>query len=128
MPPVLIFDGECNLCCASVRLLAQAEGALRFAAYQSEAGRLLLARHGVPTDEVESVVLVQDDGSVTRGSSAALRSLAHLEGMWRFGAHLERVPKPLREGAYGFVSRHRHRWFGRRSACIPPPGKAHRFL
>jgi predicted DCC family thiol-disulfide oxidoreductase YuxK len=30
------------------------------------------------------------------------------------------VPKPLRDGVYAWVARHRYQWFGKRDVCMIP--------
>ncbi len=56
--PILLFDGVCNLCNGSVQWVIRhdPQAQFRFASLQSTAGAALLARHGLPTDALESVV------------------------------------------------------------------------
>ena len=60
--PVVLFDGVCNLCDASVTFLIDRDPAarLRFASLQSEAGRRLLAAYDIDRATTDSVVLVED--------------------------------------------------------------------
>ncbi|RZL12977.1 MAG: DUF393 domain-containing protein, partial [Hymenobacter sp.] len=48
-PPVLLFDGVCNLCNGLVQFIIRhdPQARLRFAALQSEAGCALLAANGL---------------------------------------------------------------------------------
>ncbi|WP_338739553.1 thiol-disulfide oxidoreductase DCC family protein [Haloplanus salilacus] len=119
--PVVLFDGVCNLCNGLVAFLVprDPEGRLQFAPLQSEAGQELLARHGLPTDEFDSFVLVEDDRAYTK-SDAAIR-LAELLG-WpyrvaRVGGFL---PARLRDRLYDVVAANRYDWFGRRDRCMIP--------
>ena len=54
--PVLLFDGVCNLCNASVQwvLLRDPRGIFQFAALQSEAGQALLRRFGLSTSQYDT--------------------------------------------------------------------------
>ncbi|MFP5286666.1 MAG: thiol-disulfide oxidoreductase DCC family protein, partial [Thermoanaerobaculia bacterium] len=83
-PPIVLFDGVCNLCNGSVRFLLKRdpEGRFRFAALQSDIGRSLLAEHGLGADSLSSVVLIED-GRAWQESSAALRIARHLPGAWK---------------------------------------------
>ncbi len=58
--PILLFDGVCNFCNASVQwvLLRDKAGIFRFAALQSDAGQAILQHHGLDHQNLDSVVLV----------------------------------------------------------------------
>jgi len=128
--PVLLFDGVCNLCNATVRFLVERdpEARLRFAALQSPVGQSLLARFGLERDDFDTMVLVDGDRCATR-SDAALGVVPYLSGAWPLLRVLRVVPRPLRDAVYGFVVRNRYRWFGRRDDCmVPTPELRARFL
>src|SRR5205807_1139271 len=74
MGPVIIFDGVCNLCNATVDFLIRRDrrGRLRFASNQSDAGRRLLGERGIPDADVQSIYFVEGD-RVSARSTAALR-------------------------------------------------------
>lgn len=127
---VVLFDGVCNLCSASVRFVVRRDpaGRFRFASLQSAAGRELLLRHGLDPDDLHSVVLVEGGRAYTR-SDAALRIARGLRGAWPLLGLLRAVPRPVRDGAYRLVAANRYRWFGKRDACmLPSPGLRGRFL
>ena len=118
-PAILLFDGVCNLCNAWVRFVIRRDPApprFRFAALQSEAGQRLLGRE---LQAMDTFVLI-DGGRVFVRSSAALRVLARLGLPWSILYALILVPRPLRDGCYRWVARHRYGWFGRREECMVP--------
>jgi predicted DCC family thiol-disulfide oxidoreductase YuxK len=128
--PIVLFDGVCNFCNASVNFIIAREprGRLRFAALQSEAGRALLREHGLPGDFMTSLVLIEGGRAFT-DSTGALAIAAHLRPPWNWLRLLRVVPRFARDAAYRFVGRHRYRWFGRREACrVPTPAERARFL
>jgi predicted DCC family thiol-disulfide oxidoreductase YuxK len=128
---VVLFDGVCDLCDASVRFVADRdpEGRFRFAALQSEAAASLLAPLGRRVPAEPEALYLLEDGRLWERSTAALRIARHLRGPWRLAWALVVVPRPLRDLVYRAVARNRYRWFGRREACrLPPPQLRARFL
>ena len=129
-PPIVLFDGVCNLCSGSVQFLLKRdrEGRFRFASLQSDAGRSLLAEHGLAVDSLRSVVLIED-GRVWQESAAALRIARHLPGAWRLLRVFAAIPRPLRDAVYRWIARNRYRWFGKAETCwLPTPELKERFL
>lgn len=126
---VVLFDGECNLCDATVDRLLRLDRRrrLRFGALQSERGRELLERHGGSAD-MESIVYLRD-GELLERSSAALHIARDLGGIPTLAFALVVVPPFIRDRVYDWVARNRYRWFGRRDTCrVPTPGERARFL
>lgn len=130
--PVVLFDGVCNLCHASVSYVIDRDphGRFRFASLQSETARTLLERHGVPIPGSEpDTVLLLEDGRVYAQSTAALRIARRLSGPTRLLSLFLAVPRPVRDLVYRLVARNRYRWFGRSDACrVPTPALKARFL
>ena len=128
--PLVLYDGTCGLCNRSVQMILRHDrrGRFRFAALQSERGRALLARHGLPVDALDSIVLV-DDGKAFTKSRAALRIARRMDAPWPALSALGIIPRPVADVCYDLVARNRYRWFGRTEACmLPPPEVRARFL
>jgi predicted DCC family thiol-disulfide oxidoreductase YuxK len=128
--PIMLFDGVCNFCNASVNFLLDhdPEQRLRFAALQSAAGQRLLRHFRLRAADFDTLVLVEGPHCYVR-STAALRIAARLNGPWRFLAALLLVPTFLRDYAYEVVARNRYRWFGKSESCrMPIPELRQRFL
>jgi len=128
--PLLLFDGVCNLCHGAVQFVIARDphARFRFASLQSEVGRELVRRHGLP-DDVTTMILVEPDGRVSLRSTAALRVAVKLGGLWPLLGALLVVPRFLRDPVYELVARHRYRWFGKKDSCpLPDPALADRFL
>ncbi len=128
--PVLLFDGVCNLCNASVQwiLLHDRRGIFRFAALQSETGQALLRQFGLNQEKFDSVVLVQG-GRIFLRSDAPLEIVRRLGGAWPLLFGLKIIPRFLRDAVYNWIARNRYRWFGRQEACmLPRPEWKTRFL
>jgi predicted DCC family thiol-disulfide oxidoreductase YuxK len=127
---IVLFDGVCNLCNASVLFIVDRDrrGRFAFAALQSEVGQGLLTAHGLPTDAVDSIVLLEGGRSYRR-SRAALRIARRLDGGWPLLFALSLLPAWLTDAAYDFVAANRYRWFGRTESCRVPTAELRgRFL
>ncbi len=127
---VVLFDGVCNLCNASVQfIIARDPGArFRFAALDSDAARGLLSECGISGALPDSVALIERCIVYTQ-SSAALRIARRLRFPWPLMYALIVVPRPLRDAIYDLIAQNRYGWFGKRDACmVPTPELRSRFL
>ncbi len=131
LPPILLFDGVCNLCNAAVRFVMDNDrtGRIMFASLQSDVGRTLVGRtEGLDADDPGTFVFVEDGRRYER-STAALKVARHLGGLWSLLGALEVVPTGVRDAVYDLVAARRYGWFGRSDACrLPTPDEASRFL
>lgn len=128
--PVLLFDGVCNLCNASVQwvLLHDRRGQFRFAALQSDTGQRLLQKFGLSPEQFDSVVLVDGDRIFLR-SDAALETARRLGLPWSLLNGFRIVPRFVRNAVYDWIARNRYRWFGRQDECLlPRPEWRERFV
>lgn len=131
--PIVLFDGVCNLCDASVRWLIRHDtaGTLRFASLQSATARRILEDRLSPGQVAalpDAIVLV-DEAGVHVASDAAVRIAGHLRFPWSTLAVARLIPRVAREAIYRGVARNRYRWFGHRDVCrIPTPDVVNRFL
>ncbi len=128
-PSIVLFDGVCNFCSASVRFVIDRDphAQFKFASMQSAVGQRLLAQHEVST-AVDSMVLIADEGVFLK-SNAALAIARRLKFPWRVFYLLKIVPGRIRDWCYDEFAKRRYRWFGRSDACqIPSANYADRFL
>ena len=120
---VVLFDGTCGFCEASVRFIAARDphDYFRFGASQSPRAAELLATHGLTREQTRSIVLIEE-GQVYLRSTASLRIARRLRFPWNLAGAFLLVPRPLRDGVYAVIARVRTRLAGRSNACeIPPP-------
>lgn len=128
--PVILFDGVCNLCNAAVSFTLERDpdDKFRYASLQSEYGQELLAKHGLSQESFDSFILQEGD-EIYLKSTGALRAARGLSGLWPLAYAFIIVPRPIRDGVYGFIARNRYRWFGKKDQCmIPSPDVRARFL
>lgn len=129
-PVIVLFDGVCNFCNASVNFIIDHDPAdrFRFAPLQSPLGEQLLARFGLAHQKIDSVVLIEA-GRCFIKSTAAVRVARHLAPPWPALALLIMIPTGLRDLLYDWFARHRYQWFGRSDSCrMPTPQLRRRFL
>jgi predicted DCC family thiol-disulfide oxidoreductase YuxK len=136
--PLLFFDGECGLCQRLVRWLLwlDREGRLRFAPLQGPNAQEYLRRHGLPTEDFDTIVYVPawerrntpEYLLRTTGVIAALRAIGG-EGARLLADVLAIVPTVLRDAGYRVVGHWRYRIFGPwQPRPLPHPEWAQRIL
>ena len=127
---IILFDGVCNLCNAAVQFVIKRDNKNQFVfvSLQSEEGKKILGEYNLPENEMNSFILVEN-GKVYDRSTAALKVIKKLNGLWRFLYGFIIVPKFIRNGIYNIVARKRYQWFGRKDECmIPTPELRAKFL
>ncbi len=130
--PIVLFDGECNLCNGTINFIIDHDpGAyFTFGALQADEASPYLEKYCDRGDEeaLKSVVLIEGGVCYTR-STAVLRIMRNLRGGWPAFYYLLAVPAPLRNVIYDFISKYRYQWFGKRDSCRrPTPELQGRFL
>ena len=129
MDRVVLFDGVCNFCNGAVNWIIAHDphGKFKFAPLQSEFGEQAKAKFGIG-DNVDSIILIESDRAYLH-SSAALRVLKTIGGIWSLGYAGVIVPRPVRDWFYKWFARNRYRWFGKQDACMmPTPDIRARFI
>lgn len=128
--PVILFDGVCNLCNASVRFVVKRDKSekYRFASLQSDHAKELLLENGVDPHSFDSIVLFEA-GEIFTKSTAALKIAQNLSGFWPMLYVFMALPVFLRDPVYDFIARNRYKWFGKKEHCeVPAPELKERFL
>lgn len=128
--PVILFDGVCNLCSSSVRFVIKHDPKkqFRFASLQSAFGQKVLQNFGLPANELNSFILLEE-GKIYKKSTGALRLTKKLNGLWPMLYAFIIVPPFIRNAVYSFVAKNRYRWFGKKEACwLPTPELRKLFL
>ncbi|MGE0141807.1 MAG: thiol-disulfide oxidoreductase DCC family protein [Planctomycetota bacterium] len=132
--PIVLFDGQCNLCSASVQWILRRDrrARFRFASLQSRAGSAAVAAAGHRGSIPDSLVLIdaaRDRPRIRFRSSAVLGIASHLGFPWSLAVVGYVIPRVLRDAAYDFIARRRLRWFGSRATCwVPTKELRSRFL
>lgn len=127
---VILFDGVCNLCNASVNWIIDRDknNQFKFASLQSEYGQSVIKKFNITGDYMDTVVL-QEEEKIYLRSAAALRILKHLGGIYSIAYIFIILPEFVRDFVYNVIAKNRYRWFGKQDACrIPSPDLKAKFL
>jgi predicted DCC family thiol-disulfide oxidoreductase YuxK len=127
---IVLFDGLCNLCSSTVQRIIKSDPKKKFklGALQSKAGESLMVSKNIDHFNLTTFILIEN-GEVFTKSTAALRIARRLNGFWPLLYGLIIVPRPLRDMVYSWVSKHRYRWFGKKTSCwVPNSDFSDRFI
>ena len=127
---IILFDGVCNLCNASVNFIIKHDkkNQFLFASFQSDAAKEILLQFNLKNLNEKSVILIET-GKVYDKSTAALKIAKQLKGVFKLLYGFIFVPKFLRDWVYSFLANHRYNWFGKRESCmVPSPELKNKFL
>lgn len=126
---VVLFDGVCSLCNASVDFIVRNEkgNRLKFASLQSAVGQKIIAKAGF--GNVPDSILFYTDGVLLAESSAVLQVASYLKTPYRWATIFGIVPRVIRDKVYQLIARNRYSWFGKRDTCrIPTATERDKFL
>lgn len=117
--PIILFDGICNLCNASVRFILKNDTQERFlfSSLQSDAAKKLLLHLNYKNNQMKSILFV-DDGQILKKSEAALAIASGLRFPYRLAAIFKVIPRQWRDGIYDLIARNRYSWFGKQDTCV----------
>jgi len=118
---VILFDGVCNLCNASVQFVLKHDKnkIFKFAAQQSEIGQKLLIHHNLENNNLNSFVFIEIGKAFTR-STAALRVSKGLNFPINVLYGFIIVPAIVRDYVYDFIAEKRYLLFGKKESCMLP--------
>jgi predicted DCC family thiol-disulfide oxidoreductase YuxK len=128
--PIILFDGVCNFCDASINFIIRQDKktVFRFAALQSKAGQELLEKYRLPQTKINSFILI-DRGKVYNRSAAGFKVYGKLPWYWKWTQIFWIVPRFITDAVYDFIAKNRYKWFGKKEECmIPTPEVRNRFL
>lgn len=127
---VVLFDGVCNLCSASVNFILKWEknSKLKFASLQSPDGLVITAEAHKQGAKMESILFVKK-GKILNRSTAVLHICRYLKFPLSLCMLFSLVPRGLRDFIYNIIAKNRYRWFGKQNECmLPQPIHKNRFL
>jgi predicted DCC family thiol-disulfide oxidoreductase YuxK len=128
--PVILFDGQCNLCNGVVQFIIKRDktDAFRFASLQGRYGQSVLEKYGLPREDLNTFILLDGDRIFSK-SSGALQVCRILGWPWKIFNLFILVPSFIRDMAYEWIAKNRYRWFGKKNECqVPSPELSMKFM
>lgn len=121
---IILFDGVCNFCDRTVKLIIKHDKAdkFHFAQLQSDFAKELLSKQGLDCNALSSVILIEGDHVYTK-SDAVIRIARQLSGWPTIFSYSNWVPKTIRNFFYDLIATNRYRLFGKQDNCIIPDKK-----
>lgn len=119
---IILFDGVCNLCEASVQFVIKYDkkDVFRFVALQSDLGKEIIKHIGLDVKNTDSVVLYEPGIAYNYKSMAALEIAKNLSGFFHFGTIFRLIPNGFRNLLYDYVAKNRYQWYGKKESCLVP--------
>jgi len=110
---IVLFDGICNLCNASVRFISKHDknSKIQFASLQSEKAIELLKNSAFNNENLNSIVFIADQ-KIFLKSDAAIEIAKLLNGLPRYLQYFRFIPRPIRDFIYDLIAKNRYRLFG----------------
>jgi predicted DCC family thiol-disulfide oxidoreductase YuxK len=128
---IILFDGVCNLCNASVQFVIKRDtkDRFRFVPLQSDLGDKILNHLGVNREQTDSIVLYEPGKAYYYKAEAALKIINELGGLYQLLNILQIFPKFLSNIVYDYIAKNRYCWYGKQENCMmPTPELAAKFL
>ncbi|MFC7684545.1 thiol-disulfide oxidoreductase DCC family protein [Ureibacillus sp. GCM10028918] len=125
---IILFDGECHFCDASVQFIIKRDRNkyFKFASIQSNIGQKLLKEFQIPKT-IDSLVFIEGKKCYVK-STAALKVARRLDGVWSLLYPFLFTPPFLRDAIYDIVAKNRHK-LGKQTECrIPTKEELERFI
>lgn len=128
---IILFDGVCNLCDATVQFLIKHDkkDTLRFVALQSDLGQEIVRYIGIDTTKTDSIILYEPGRAYYYKAQAALEIASEIGGVYSLLSVFKILPKGLSNVVYDYVAQNRYKWYGKKDACmLPTPEMKAKFL
>lgn len=119
---IILFDGVCNLCNASVQFVIKRDtkDVFRFVALQSDLGNKILNHIGINREHTDSMVLYEPVKAYFYKAEAALKIINELGGLYQLLSILQIFPKFILNAVYDNIAKNRYRWYGKQENCMMP--------
>ena len=128
---LILFDGVCNLCDASVQYIIKHDkkDVFRYAALQSEVGEKIIKKFEIDRNKIDSILLYSEVDGIYYKSTAALKIASKLGFPRNLMVVFFIIPAFIRNWVYEYIARNRYKWYGKKEECmIPSPELKSKFL
>jgi predicted DCC family thiol-disulfide oxidoreductase YuxK len=119
---LILFDGVCNLCNASVTYVIKhdKDNVFMFAPLQGEAGQEIIRKYNLDVSKTDSILLYSEEKGLKLKSSAALAIASKLGFPINLAALFYMIPPFMRNWVYDYIAKHRYAWYGKKETCMMP--------
>ncbi|WP_417857243.1 thiol-disulfide oxidoreductase DCC family protein [Xanthomarina gelatinilytica] len=119
---LILFDGVCNLCNASVQYVIKHDKnkVFMFAPLQGETGQLIIEKYQIDTAKTDSILLYTEGKGIVYKSTAALKIARKLGFPRNLLQVFLVIPPIIRNWVYDYVAKNRYKWFGKQENCMIP--------
>lgn len=128
---LVLFDGVCNLCDASVQYIIKHDknDIFLFTALQSEVGQQIIKEFNIDTNKIDSIILYSNEHGISYKSTAALKIASKLGFPRNMLSVFLIIPTIIRSWVYDYIAKNRYKWYGKKEECmIPTPDLKSKFL
>jgi len=115
---IILYDGYCNLCNASLRFILKRDKkkVFQYCALQSKEAELLLTMRFEDKNIPDSVILLAGGVLYTK-SEAFFKILPQLGNGYKLLSIFKLIPLKLRDKMYDWIAFNRYKWFGKKDQC-----------
>lgn len=119
---IILFDGLCNLCDATVQFIIKRDtkDVFRFVSLQSDLGRELLQKLPIEFQLTDSVFLYESEKVFFYKSQAVFEIVKSIGGIYYCLLIFKLLPNTITNAVYDFIAKNRYRWWGKKESCLVP--------
>ncbi|BDB57358.1 thiol-disulfide oxidoreductase DCC family protein [Flavobacterium ammonificans] len=119
---IILFDGLCNLCDATVQFIIKRDtkDVFRFVSLQSDLGCELLQKLPIEFQLIDSVILYESEKVFFYKSQAVFEIVKSIGGIYYCLLIFKLLPNAITNSVYDFIAKNRFRWWGKKESCLVP--------
>lgn len=128
---LVLYDGDCLLCHASVRIILHNDVHKKFyfAPLNSPTGQEIRNHLGIASQGKSSIIVYIPNSTYYSKSQAIVAIAKHLKAPYSWVRYIRYLPKPFSDWVYDCIASNRYKWFGTSTTCyIPDAEESQRFI
>jgi len=128
---MVIFDGLCVLCYASVKFIVKKDKDknICFTSFDTPFAQKLLAEQNIDPKKTNSIILLDiDSGKIFTKSKAVLKLTSFIKGFSKISFIIIFVPRFIMDILYNLVAKYRYKIFGTLKECDLKSELKNRFI
>lgn len=119
---LILFDGVCNLCNASVQYVIKHDknNFFLFTPLDSKVAKEIIEKYNLDTSKIDSIIHYAPETGIKIKSTAALKIASQLGFPRNLMTIFYIIPPFIRNWVYNYVAKNRYKWYGKRDECMIP--------